>query len=678
VRNKNELRKKSYKFISNAFHRQKILLVPLLSGIIFSFWFCLKGITGDMEPWISSNIDYYYWTFMADYWLGNAYPMVNWLNIWPAMLQDFDAFGSDIVYAFFACASGKSPLMASPWYFISLYSILSTMIYLLVRASFKLNCVLSFTISILLIWSNFFIYLGIYGFLPQLLALLCYLNLFYIVIAAINDNRSNYFFKLLFPLLLLYTSYQAAYLIFVFMIFISITINMLVKYREIIFKKSKKLIILLKKTFIPFFIAILMSFVLVPEMLKSFITRSLFSVNQTDGYSLTLLDPELFYGLPILNDSLDLRQSDASFFSYGLFIAVILLLFIFYKLTLKNIKTAGKNSKISSISYQEQLQNLKVFLILFFLSIAIYLSAFFLKGDIYQVWKLGSYTILPLAFLPLTLFILVIGNICRARSIFIFLVFGLIILLIPKLLSSYSAYMAEKKLPPELRSIYPIIYRIDTSVKNFLLKNKIIFDFNFRNGNMLAALISGHLKGKVYITKPILLMTHNNDYLSYFDKDSVLLTNMQYDGLYGGSFIGAAFPFQVFSYDYATISEMGAVSYMNVDTYTGTVISKDVAMKFLVPNKLLGKDIKVKVLINTNTASDAGCLNTLAYLDNEENFQLTELRADNFEYFIPSASIKDGQAVLVISFPKYGEISPEPGKVTRQCSYQIQKVELTE
>jgi hypothetical protein len=644
----------------------RIILVPISISLVLSFCYSFRGITGGLEPWWSENADYFNWILLADYWKGDFKPEQFSVTNMATILREIGAFGTEIFFAFFASANGKTSFFSSLGFLIVLYSIIGSFVYLIVYKLLKLQQVLALIISILLVVSTFMVYLGFMGFYGHLFGLFCYLNCIYAIAHTENVSAREYFFKLLFPILLLYMGYQGAFIFFVFMVFCFMCINFIFKYKELYINQSENKFFLIKKEFLPFFIAILISLVIVPQMIRSFITRSIYSVIQESGFGLTLLDPLLFTGIPLENDTLQLRRSNASLFTYLIDIVIVIIIFAL------NSYFKNKNTNPRREKYQ-----LKSLFYMFLFSVILYLVSFSIKGDIYQVWKLASYVILPLAFIPTSLLVLLLANICNQKKklFFVLIAAAIAMVLTPKIASSILSYDEQKNKSEEYRSVLNIYNHINQYKDIALTKDKIVFDFDSDSINYFSALASESWESKIYFREQFYLIPSNADFISFMDKDTVFLTNINYKGMYGSEIAHARDKFEIYVYDYDDILNRGMVVYANLERYSAIAVNQYIALKFLLPEKYQKLDTVLKVDFNTNLFKDASCYKAMAYVDNSDDTRMWEINLDKFEFPIMAQNVHNGIITVVINLLEFKPTANYRLPTSEiNCVYQIEKI----
>jgi hypothetical protein len=644
--------------INEILSEHSIIIVPISISLVMSFCFSFLGITSELEPWLSGNMDYYLWIIMSDYWLGIFDPAKYAISDFAAHLRNMDAFGSDIFFGYFVSSLSKTSFMGSPAYLIAIYSTIGSFIYLIVNRILKLDYRLALLISLFMVLSNFMIYLGICGLFPHLLALFCYLNCVYVVLQNESKTFKEYTISLIPPILLLYLSYQAAFLIFMFLLFCFLCINIYIQKINQDGNPSTTTLFLIKRHILPFGTAIIISILLVPQIFGIFISRSILSLSQGASYGLGLVDPFLFSGIPLYNESLDLQSSNSNIASYLIFAIVLLVIYVVNRRFIRQ----------KNILDEHQI-HLKAILYMFIFSIGIYLIVYGIIGDKYQVWKFAAYSILPLSFLPICIFFLCISNIFKAKKyIFIVvIVVSIILILTPAFMSKLSFYNKTKE-DPYYQSPLPLFYQIINS--NEVVKNheKIVFDFYTPIENQIALIASETWDKQIYFNKPLLVLPLYPNIFTIFDEKTIFLTKMNFQGIYGGSFDQNLQSIGIIAFDYGSILEKGIVEYTNIDSYTGVINNRDVVLKILIPLKFENLNVKLKIDFSKEYLMDQNCYDIYAYVQDQDEINVQTLDIESFELPILSDVVQQKVVTVIITFPQFNS--------EYNCFYQIQNVDI--
>jgi hypothetical protein len=645
----------------------KVLFVGIFICLIMSLCFSFISFSGKLDPWLSRNMDYYLWILMSDYWIG-AFDPANYAIVdFNESIRDLDAFGSDVLFAYFATITFKTSFMASTGYLIVLFSSIGTVIYLLVSKVFKFKFLVSFLISLFFVFSNFIIYLGFSGYFPHLIGLFSYLVCIFVVLTDQSDDAKQYFFKLLFPILLLYISYQAAFLIFIFISLCFIVVNCFIK--NWIFQNGIKTIFTwLKKVIIPFLIAILVSIIIVPQMFLTLITRSIESVNQEAGYGLMLLKPLLFSGIPFIDNSLRLRYSDASIITYFVWILVLVFLFVFNMRFLK-----GNNDT------RQQKDQIKTLFYMYLFSVAGYLLCFSILSDIYQVWKLAAYIILPLSFLPISLLFFSLQNISKpVNHLFRILVTFIAIVIIVPVVVVNVLYNQQRKVQPFFFvSPLPLYSKILELDKLDSRIDKIVFDLYSPIQNQIAAIASESWNRKIYFRKAFYILPSSYDFFPSLDINTIFVSNLKYEGIYGGNFVFDPQYTEIDTYSYDDVVKKGMLISTTIDDYTGFVPFENITLDFLVPEHLYNSDIVLKIDFNKKGLIHPSCNKAIAFINNNQEAQPWQLDLESFEFPIKVESRTHNMVKVVINFPEFGKRIDETSSNNQNlCFYQIEKVDL--
>jgi hypothetical protein len=219
-----------------------------------------------------------------------------------------------------------------------------------------------------------------------------------------TNKTNNYklkYIKFFFPMFFLFICYQGGYFAFLFIIiFASFALAF---FTAVNTQFVKRTFLALKKGTAPILTIFLLSCLLAPFQTFHLFKRSVQTAKQTAGWTLSLLNPWSFSGLPFYQDGeFKYYSLDSSPLTYVAFIGVILL--IVYLITInKDLflkKTEGySHNNIANLNFGPQIQIIFALISTFIFSIALYLIFYSIFGSKYQGWKFASYSALPLSFL---------------------------------------------------------------------------------------------------------------------------------------------------------------------------------------------------------------------------------------------------------------------------------------
>jgi hypothetical protein len=366
------------------------LYLLLLASMIQSLCF-----TGFVElPIVSfGNNDLFTWTMTADHLFGlSGYDNV--LPSGPVFQQHSQYYGwaTNFILGLIAKLSGRLSLEVSTLFVLMFVTLNSLSVFEINRRFFQLRPVSSFAISLISSMGMFSIYIAYNGYLAQIFACWYYMALLtasiHLVIEDLKFNWIQVLFLYLFISLGLILSYSwGAVPLLVFSgIFIVIS-------SVVFFMGSKKSRIGRGLVFLPL-LALIISFSMLPKQ-SSFILQLIKSVAIDDsGFSLKMIFPTHLFSMPSL---LSFPGIGGSYTSYLVFICIFIFIFI---VLLRRLK--GSNTRRGV---------LLIFNLFFFVTVSAYLLFFFLKGESYQSWKLASFVVLPVSFVPLSSLIALINQI---------------------------------------------------------------------------------------------------------------------------------------------------------------------------------------------------------------------------------------------------------------------------
>lgn len=335
------------------------------------------------------NNDIYDWSILAEHLLGApGYDNVFTADGRSAQQNRIDSFGTFFIFSICAKFINTSTLEASTFFTVLCLSLIGLSIFDIVKRSFGFKDGISFGIALLVSAGSFFFYITYNNFYGQLLATFFYLTMIggLLHIAMINsENGQISFFKRValpvFSLIGILIVYQSGFLVFTafsvaFCVIYAIFCNSLRDGLESIMKRARFLLF-------PFVCGILLALIILPELAMHTVQRTITVKNSLDGWPLPLISPVYLFAIPVLKS---FPLLIGSLFQYMIVLGVAVFVFIFAYLASKR-----QSTEIAS--------RLLVFVIFFGLSLTTYLLAFYLKGGVYQVWKLAAFVVLPLSFI---------------------------------------------------------------------------------------------------------------------------------------------------------------------------------------------------------------------------------------------------------------------------------------
>ncbi len=345
------------------------------------------------------NNDLYYWAYNA----GELLHQVQIANILPLKLEwpsfpMIDGGGTSLLMGYFAVFYHSTPLEISSLFVVGFMGWISLIMSELVMQLYPLKRSTAFIITMTTSCGAFFRYIVYQHFTAQLCATFVFLMLLTTMIRdEQNSPKSSYLAHAwrLSPLLMLLTFvYQAAFIPFfgALLVCMCVFIWQTSSQKEVL-KKVMSLLLTLAGS-------IILSILYHPENARYLLHRMLESAIAINGWPLAFLHVFYLFSLPF-PFSLDRGQNTWEYYDLIAIGSVFFGLAVLFVLTQKSKKTLGasKAATVNAASYCFASMTL------------VYLLAFIVKGHTYQVWKLASYIVMPISFVPLSITTLYCQNV---------------------------------------------------------------------------------------------------------------------------------------------------------------------------------------------------------------------------------------------------------------------------
>lgn len=334
------------------------------------------------------NNDIYDWSILAEHLLGMpGYDNVFTGNGESAQQHRIDSFGTFFIIAICAKFIGTSSLEASTIFTIFCLSLIGLSIFDIVKKMFCFKNGISFGIALLVSAGSFFFYIAYNSFYGQLLATFFYLTTINSLLhIAISNNKSvplKFVERValpLFSLIGILIVYQSGF--FVFMVF---SAAFCIIYSIFGNSNNYKFALITQRTrllLIPLFVGIFLAIILLPELALHTVQRTIAVKGSLDGWPLPLISPAYLFSIPVSSAFPSLLGEPIQ---YVFALIGMGFIFVFAYLAVKK-----HSAEIAAIFL--------VLITFFCLSITAYILAFYLKGGIYQVWKLAAFVVLPMSF----------------------------------------------------------------------------------------------------------------------------------------------------------------------------------------------------------------------------------------------------------------------------------------
>jgi hypothetical protein len=526
-------------------------------------------------------------------------------------------------------------------------------------------------IALGLVGGNFYNFLSFSGYYGHLYALICFIiGLSTILSLGANNKLKQKVLSLFFPILFLFTGYQAPFVIFFsLLVFVSFLQGLFIKSfeKQLFFVRLKYII---KDNILPLIIPLAIALIILPQLTYQAIKRMIQAATQIGMKPEGLIDPFIFSGASFVNESLYLSNSVATPLSYLFFLLPIIFLaiIIFFNKD-QNVIPATVNI------------NLKCITILFIICITLYLISFNIFGDTYQVFKFAGYSVLPISFIPIVLVFLSLRFILnQKKSIFnITSIISIVLIFLVPIIQITRPYY------PEIRhnkffSPLPLIYELSNKLTDDKDKSRIIFDFTNEGKNLTAAILTENFNGKIDFLQGVYFLPSLSDFLSAFDENAVIYTDKLYTDLYGGDAVIDNERFFLNRYDYSDLLRIGAVSYDGIYPFTHDVTKDTVKLKILVPFSLRSNSIELNISFSLISGNDQLCNRSIAKIsDNNDEYQNFDIKSIklNVAENLAAEGILEAEVHFpgFVFIPEYNNITNK-GVNTLLCDYKLQKVRL--
>ena len=333
------------------------------------------------------NKDIYDWSMLAQYLLGApGYDNVITTLGLSAQQHRIDSFGTFFALAAISKFSGKLPLEATPAFTILLMSLIGLSIFDLVKKLYGFKDCIAFCISLLVSAGAFFFYLTYNNFYAQLLSTFLYISMIAAILhIAFKEHQISFISRSLIsgaPIAVILIVYPPGFLVFSFF-----SVTFCIIYGLSCSNRLSFLAALNSVKFLlyPLLFGILMGIVLLPELALYTFHRTIEVKDVVNGWPLPLIFPAHLLSLPV--------------FTFGKLTGNLLYYFItFCVVSIVSIYAYLAAKRQSSAIAARQ----GAFMFFYAASIVVYLIVYLIKGEAYQVWKFGSFVVLPMSFVFLS------------------------------------------------------------------------------------------------------------------------------------------------------------------------------------------------------------------------------------------------------------------------------------
>jgi hypothetical protein len=636
-----------------------LIVSSLFISCIISLVYLILSTANILEVWWLSSPDYYNWVLICDYWVGtinstafNFNELFNYIK--------YDSFGTHIIFCLFTIANGTTALQAGLPFMLIILVWISIIIANIIKKIFKLNIILSFAVGLSVISTSFFNYIISCGLIGQFIGTMAFLISIEQIYSSKITNifKKQHLIKIFFPLFLIFISYQGGYLIFFIIISIcSIILNLFQSHQTYRIKIKFGIY-----RFLQILILLLIGGLLLPIEIYSLIRRTFEVINQTEGWSLSLINPLLFSGFPIYSENNYINMIKVNKLIYIPFI-----IFINFMVILINNKVLNKSQRPAflSISYLYQL------------SILMYIFSYYIIGDTYQTWKLASFTCLPLSFVPIGLIILSI-KVIRAK-IFQVVVYSIIIFLIPyitfNLLSIKPISTVYKRVfgVDNVRSYYNIISKIISKEPS---NTKFFFFIEEDSKQLLANELFkiDHTKKSLSLIPNFVINSSLNDLLiAYQSNEQIkIISDRDYDNIFMAN-KGSITKNQLFVYDLTWLKQHGYVYYRGVDVKNDWSTFRNwFSIKIIIPEQIKSQDAIFKLFLVKNNKNNNNCSNVRVIVHGKEKLIDSKYNIENITADIPAFATQNGLIHISILANNVQKLNSKD----LLCKYIVEDVQL--
>ena len=358
--------------------------------LFLSQHFIANGISETPVGCLGNN-DVFSWAFIADCFLNNA----NAAHVVPSGQGYFDGlkincFGTDALLAFYAKANNVFALEAVPYLAVTLLTLIGALIYEIIYFCFRFSKIVSLGLATLSASNSFLFYIAQNGFLSHLAGTAIYLAILLFIIKY-YQNLHKYRKTVLFAILLsgLYVFYPAGSIVFLLSI---ICIFVLLKCVKI--TRTGQLFQSIELKYL--ILAGVLVFFLIPKICLSSVRTICTAADIAAGWPLPFINITYLLSLPIRT----VFPGQASFQELPWVVSIMSIGLAFYAFYM-------------ILFHRKNILRNKLYLV-YFLYLAVYAFYFQLKPNSYQAWKLASYLILPLAFIPSSA---ILSSLCNFKKV---------------------------------------------------------------------------------------------------------------------------------------------------------------------------------------------------------------------------------------------------------------------
>jgi hypothetical protein len=657
------------------------LLASLILALIFSFFYSAIWESGQMDVWLFGSVDQLNWAMCADFWLGSVDPATIPLT-YKFILMTRDSFGTLILHALWALAANQSSLYSACSFMLTMVIWSGLSIQALARKIFGLGFWLSLAITLGVIGGGFYSYLISKGLVGQLVATMAYLvalkEIFHWPASErLGRVELTHFFL---PVFFIFLAYQGGFAAYAFFIALAIMVrHFCLSENQAWLKRGLDSILAgVRLITLSGLAAALMS----PFLAWHLWLRTVQSAHQAWGWKIALISPWLMSGLPVYRPQyFTTLDSQPSIAWLGLFITVVLAFGLWAnQLSTQSLSTQLAQLRSSqtgkSLSTGIDVRLINSVIVIFLISIIMYIIGYYVFDNRYQVWKFISYVGLPLSFVPLALLVLVIKQLTGPK-VRVLTLSGLLIL------SITFGFGIEnlKNLTKIPRQYYNIMSASSflNAIKNIVSTSdpKTHFIFNFKNPAdifFITELFKNNKINKLSLLNKSLYFMNSDVWQIILNNDSkyLLISDVEYDILYNNS-RGQSEVGSLYVNDKSWVTDHGFVDIRGLDRERNWLMVQDwILLRILVPKSLAGQDLRLSVSLRGSVDNSAACepLARLGFPGQSGSAALGNFQ--QVEILVEKALTERGLITAAVHLEE-GQRS----ELSEQCRYFFDKVDLS-
>jgi hypothetical protein len=397
------------KVIANHDH----LVALVILSLVLSAFYSAVWPSGELELWLFSNQDCYFWPLLADYWLGLVDPAV--IPVTPGfLLLLFENFGTHMLFGLAAVADGQSATHSLPVFLLVLVVWCGLGVRSLARLVFGLSSLAALAVTLGVVGGAFFSYLYFSGQTPQLVAMVAFMAALEALFDGVGGWDRRAWGRVLIPASFILVAYQGGFVCFVAIL------GLARGFLRIFHLEGpgplRRLASGVLASWAAFLGLVAASAALYPWLGSNLFMHTSAVAQQTTGWTVPFLGARLLSGLPVFPRTNFRFMEPASDARYLVGLAIVAALAL-----LAARGRAGRSAPASDPALGEPGRGAPILALTatFVVVSLMYVGAHLVKGDFYQLWKFASYVVLPLSFVPTSLAMALLGLLGRGLGRFL-------------------------------------------------------------------------------------------------------------------------------------------------------------------------------------------------------------------------------------------------------------------